>query len=262
MRVYSDSVAQYFYDFAYPIDSLGSHIGGILGGRAISVYFYDRLGGFRYWPSLEPYVYGQSVGAGFAWFQQVYATPELNPTRSPFWTAPYYDYASGYSMISLLVPVYVVDEFQGMMTADIVLSGTKQLLIDQRPTEHSFIIIVDLNGGIVSADDDAYTYLFCPDPLQPLCVNGTFQVYTYSSNTFSNTIGLADSRLGFASVLDRINTANISNLQTVTLRNHSHFISWSNLDDTSLPYIIVVITPTTDISEGKQFFDSLPSTQS
>jgi hypothetical protein len=183
-------------------------------------------------------------------FQELYTTPELNPNRLPYWTEPYYDIVSGYSMISLLVPVYFEDEWQGMVAADIVLSRTKQLLVDQRPTANSFIIAVDNKGGIVSAEDDAYTYLFCPDPLQPLCVNGTFQVLAYSTAALSDTIGLGNSRLGFASVLDLINTPNITNLQTVNVRNLTHLISWNSLDDTSLPYIIVVITPMTDITQG------------
>jgi hypothetical protein len=167
------------------------------------------------------------------------------------WFDRYYDAVSGYSMISVLVPVYIDDDWQGAMCADIILSQTQALLAAQRPTANSHIFAIAPNGGIVSAESAAYDYIFCPDSLQPLCNGTTFEILEYSTTTdVLNSIGLADSHLGFSQILTLINTPNMTNLQTITLRGLPHYVSWSSVNDQSLPYIVVVVTPTTDIEYG------------
>jgi hypothetical protein len=62
-----------------------------LDGAAIAVYWNDKSGGFRYWPSTQPETYGDIVGDGCQWHPILYTAPALNPTRVPHWTEPYVD---------------------------------------------------------------------------------------------------------------------------------------------------------------------------
>jgi diguanylate cyclase (GGDEF)-like protein/PAS domain S-box-containing protein len=61
-------------------------------------------------------------------FYQI-ATPEQNPTRQPRWTPVYYDDIWKKWMTSLIIPVYINDEFIGVTGADYVLND----IVDNLP---------------------------------------------------------------------------------------------------------------------------------
>jgi diguanylate cyclase (GGDEF)-like protein/PAS domain S-box-containing protein len=61
-------------------------------------------------------------------FYQV-ATPEQNPTRQPHWTPVYYDDIWKKWMTSLIIPLYINDEFVGVTGSDYVLND----IIDNLP---------------------------------------------------------------------------------------------------------------------------------
>ena len=78
------------------------------------------------------------------------ATPEQNPARQPRWTPVYYDSIWKKWMTSLIIPVYIKDEFVGVTGSDYVLSD----ILDSLPTLvdsnfQSQMVLFDANGVVL-----------------------------------------------------------------------------------------------------------------
>jgi diguanylate cyclase (GGDEF)-like protein/PAS domain S-box-containing protein len=76
------------------------------------------------------------------------ATPEQNPARQPRWTPLYYDNIWKKWMTSLIIPVYVNDEFIGVTGTDFILQDILAMLPRQEG-RHSMIF--DSQGQILSS---------------------------------------------------------------------------------------------------------------
>lgn len=76
------------------------------------------------------------------------ATPEQNPARQPRWTPLYYDNIWKKWMTSLIIPVYVNDEFIGVTGTDFILDDILAMLPRQEG-RHSMIF--DSQGHIISS---------------------------------------------------------------------------------------------------------------
>ncbi len=60
-------------------------------------------------------------------------TPELNPTGQPIWTPVYYDDSQGKWMTSLVVPVYIANEFRGVTGFDFLIEELQSLIKELLP---------------------------------------------------------------------------------------------------------------------------------
>ncbi|MGI5308766.1 bifunctional diguanylate cyclase/phosphodiesterase [Rheinheimera sp. WS51] len=83
------------------------------------------------------------------YFYQI-ATPELNPQRLPKWTELYFDSMFNQWVISLIIPVYIEDEFIGVTGTDIFL---KNILDDlpsiQNKPAYAQVFLFDRKGQII-----------------------------------------------------------------------------------------------------------------
>ncbi|WP_111977344.1 bifunctional diguanylate cyclase/phosphodiesterase [Algibacillus agarilyticus] len=82
------------------------------------------------------------------------ATPSNNPERKPIWTPIYYDDIWQSWMTSLIIPVYVNDEFVGVTGSDYVLSKLPKVLnqwVDNQSQQFAFLF--DGVGNIITHPD-------------------------------------------------------------------------------------------------------------
>jgi two-component system NtrC family sensor kinase len=78
------------------------------------------------------------------------AGPEFNPARTTVWIAPYFDFAGKGMMVSLLAPVYHLNEYVGAVGTDVTLAFLDALLLTQ-PASLGRTMIVD-SAGFLLAD--------------------------------------------------------------------------------------------------------------
>lgn len=82
------------------------------------------------------------------------ATPEKNPARTPVWTPMYYDDVWQKWMTSLIVPVYVNEEFRGITGNDFILDDLFSRLM-QFVRLHDYVNVLLLNDkGELVADSE------------------------------------------------------------------------------------------------------------
>ncbi|MDZ7902486.1 MAG: diguanylate cyclase [Rheinheimera sp.] len=123
-------------------------------------YFISKDGFIR----IAPADWALEVPADHDFRQDVFysiATPEQNPARLPRWTPLYYDSIWQKWMTSLVIPVYVDDEFIGLTGTDLVLDdvfvnlrqlsqwepGRQAVLFDNRGN-----ILLDANNSLQNND--------------------------------------------------------------------------------------------------------------
>jgi len=71
----------------------------------------------------------RAVGSYFDYEIYTAGTPEKNPNRSPYWTAPYMDAAGSGAMVSHGAPVYLEGQFQGIVGTDLRLAVLEQFVL-------------------------------------------------------------------------------------------------------------------------------------
>ncbi len=76
-------------------------------------------------------------------------TPEKNPGRKPYWTAPYMDAAGSGAMVSLGAPLYVNDQFQGIVGTDLRLVTLEQF-IRSLPHQVGRLWILDEHNNLLA----------------------------------------------------------------------------------------------------------------
>lgn len=121
-------------------------------------------------------------------------TPEHNPQRQSYWTAPYDDAARAGTMITHGAPVYTGDKFHGIVATDVKLATLEQFLVDL-PREVGRLLIIDDMGTVLAHSTDLSSDAIskvsdvAPEvptdqtlfnglekPGNPLMVNGNFMV--------------------------------------------------------------------------------------
>jgi PAS domain S-box-containing protein len=87
-----------------------------------------------------------------AWFSyEIFSagTPEKNPQRAPYWTAPYLDAGGTGAMVSHGAPVYVDDKFFGVVGTDVSLVTLEQFLLSL-PREVGRLLILNDKGTVLA----------------------------------------------------------------------------------------------------------------
>ena len=82
------------------------------------------------------------------------AGPQRNPERAQVWTAPYLDFGGKGMMVSLLAPVYLAQEFVGVVGTDVTLAMLDTVL-QQRPLRLGRALVVDQAGHLLADSQQA-----------------------------------------------------------------------------------------------------------
>ncbi len=77
------------------------------------------------------------------------ADPIHDPEREVRWTAPYYDSIWKHWMTSLITPIYINDEFIGIVGHDIILDDLYTKIFNKEYFENGYAFIFDSNNNII-----------------------------------------------------------------------------------------------------------------
>jgi len=111
--------------------------------NTIANYFIGKEGFLRYFPRIEMLTFFPSDlnPTQGIYFQP--AAPIANPERKTIWTPLYLDPAGQGWMISVIAPIYVKDEFFGVVGTDITLKNLATHHITQDKEKGSYSILLD-----------------------------------------------------------------------------------------------------------------------
>ena len=76
-------------------------------------------------------------------------SPERNPSRQNVWTQPYMDVTGGGLMVTLLAPVYLDNDYIGVVGTDITLKFLDKTLLDH-PLSIGRSFILDMNNNVIA----------------------------------------------------------------------------------------------------------------
>ena len=121
----------------------------------IAIYYMSPQGAGRYYPVVDlvdrlPPDFPTTAQPIFA-----LASPEEDPLREAIWSPPYVDYVTSQPIATVSIPVYVGDEFHGVISADLSLTRLIDHLNNLRPTNSGYSFLVDNSGQLVAAPPDA-----------------------------------------------------------------------------------------------------------
>lgn len=123
-----------------------------------AIYYISKLGYTVYYPNIR---LAENVPSDFDPTTQPFftiATPENNPDRQPRWTRPYQDPAGAGLILTLSIPVYDGNVFEGVASADIKISEISQIVSSIKLSETGIPLLVDKDGLILALTDAGYDY--------------------------------------------------------------------------------------------------------
>ncbi len=160
------------------------------------------------------------------------ATPVNNPERKPRWTKPYYDSIWKHWMTSLITPVYIGDEFIGIVGHDIILDDIYESVKSKKYYNSGYAYLFDSKGNII----------LHPDYLDRLMKTGEM-------GTLLNTKDLSQE---FDRIINRIISSetdkNELNLLTYELNDEAYYSFYNKLD--LLDWYFAIEVPEKEVSKS------------
>ena len=120
----------------------------------VGIYYQGTQLTFRYYPvrnlpELE-IENGAAEAAQSARVEDLPVAPKNNPDRKTVWMPPYIDDAGQGLLVSANTPIYYGDAFQGFIGIDVSLSRLVERLNTVKPTEGSFVFLMDTDGKLIA----------------------------------------------------------------------------------------------------------------
>ena len=120
----------------------------------VGIYFQSSQLTFRYYPVRDlpelEIENGAAEAAQSARVEDLPVAPNNNPKRETVWMPPYIDDAGQGLLVSADTPIYYGDEFQGFIGIDVSLSRLVERLNTVKPTEGSFVFLMDADGRLIA----------------------------------------------------------------------------------------------------------------
>lgn len=130
---------------------------------AVAIYYISTQSFLRYYPVVnlsEKLIRVTDWRTGGIYIKVM---PGQNPERKTVWFSPYLDEAGQGLLVTASSPVYDGDAFLGSISVDVSLNRLVDRLTTIRPTAGGYAFLVDANGQLVAAPNQAYTALFGAD---------------------------------------------------------------------------------------------------
>jgi diguanylate cyclase (GGDEF)-like protein len=192
--------------------------------NTIANYFIGKEGFLRYFPRIEmlkffPFDLNPTQGV---YFQP--AAPIANPERKTIWTPLYLDPAGQGLMISLIAPIYVKDEFLGVVGTDVTLKNLVTNHITQDIEKGSYSILLD--------------HAFKPIAMPEMAMMDIYKKYIdQSDDIISSSLLNYDSN--FKAVFNKIKN-NTTGFEKVSFDDKTLYISFVKIAKLDWIYINVV----------------------
>ena len=207
---------------------------------AIAIYYQETSMVFRYYPLIG--VVDQLAGSpGLAPENARYlvekspAAPLNDPDRRTVWDPPYVDNAGQGLLITVNTPVYINNEFQGVVSIDLSLERLVTQLQTIQPTPGSYAFIVDGNGRLVAAAVNGIPRLVA-------------QLEEPGANQLTDLLGvsLADSADANLAAVIQPMWQGQSGLAETTIGGEAVFLAYAPMPN--LGWSLGVVTPLTELT--------------
>ncbi len=122
----------------------------------LAVYYIDTRGVVRYYPNVE---LASLLPPDFDATKRPYyeiTAPLFNPQRVTRWAIPYVDAAGGGLVVTVAEPVYIGNEFRGVVAADVQLSTITERISSIRVGQTGYAFMLDDSGRIISMPSAGY----------------------------------------------------------------------------------------------------------
>lgn len=116
------------------------------------IYFISKNNVMSIAPSTEISVFGYNHNFEEDIYYKL-ATPTMNPEKKVLWTEPYYDWLGEGWTITCTLPVYVANEFMGVVAADFPLNKLNATIEDFTLLESGFAFLIDQQGNVIYHPD-------------------------------------------------------------------------------------------------------------
>ncbi|HXD10280.1 MAG TPA: cache domain-containing protein, partial [Anaerolineales bacterium] len=123
----------------------------------LAIYYIDPKAIVRYYPNIK---LATVLPPDFDATERPYykiTSPLFNPKRLTRWTIPYVDATGGGLVVTAASPVYIQDEFNGVMAADIQLSRITEQISSLKIGQTGYAFMIDDAGRIISMPPAGYT---------------------------------------------------------------------------------------------------------
>jgi signal transduction histidine kinase len=136
----------------------------IAGNKNIAaIYIIDNKGATaRYYPNVGGGGLANLAPPDYDPKEDIYykpVSPKEDPEKKILWSVLYDDRAGLGSMITVMSPIYVKDQFWGMTGIDVFLSDISKTISEYKPIEGSYALLLDKEGNTIAFPDKAYADL-------------------------------------------------------------------------------------------------------
>ena len=208
----------------------------------VGIYFQSSQLTFRYYPvrnlpELE-IENGAAEAAQSARVEDLPVSPGNNPERKTIWMPPYIDDAGQGLLVSADTPIYYGDEFQGFIGIDVSLSRLVERLNTVKPTEGSFVFLMDPDGRLIAIS---------PEDAQHLASRALTQQETSPGGLLELTLKDINPKLA-----DAINPTLLSQSGTldIDINGQPAFVTSAPLPD--LNWSLSIVVPLNDVTAKSQ----------
>lgn len=122
----------------------------------LAIYYIDTRGVVRYYPNVE---LASLLPPDFDATKRPYyeiTAPLFNPQRVTRWAIPYVDAAGGGLVVTVAAPVYIRNEFRGVVAADVQLSTITERIFAIKVGQTGYAFMLDDSGRIISMPPAGY----------------------------------------------------------------------------------------------------------
>ncbi|MBI1295413.1 GAF domain-containing protein [bacterium] len=216
----------------------------------IAIYFMDPNGATRYYPRVDVanIIDHELIVTEHDFFRL--ATPTENPERKSVWTRPYMDYIGKGPIVTAATPVYVGDEFIGVISVDVSLTRLIERLNQLTPTPRSYALIVDSEGRLVAAPPAALDDLLSKETVRLIAQLSGGERET--AHVIEFTMGLPLRQVGneaFQQTLANMRSG-ASGLSQFELADRDVFLSYVPLPE--IGWSLAVVAPIAEITAQSQ----------
>ncbi len=163
------------------------------------LYYINTAGATTYYPNIN---LAQNVQPDFDPRKEFFFTiadPQNDPTHEPKWTDVYLDPAGQGLIVTLSIPLYKNNVFQGVMAADVQLAKISERIANIKPGNTGYAFLVDSTGHILAMPEQGYKlYEIEPEvinandsPRLSILVKGPFDLQEATSRIINGEINLA-----------------------------------------------------------------------
>ncbi len=128
---------------------ISTDTGSPFEGQTVAVYFRSPSGVTRYFPKID--LAGKVPPEITAGARSAFDTvgPDKNPQHATIWTPPYTDAAGQGQLVTAYTPVYINDEYRGVIGVDLSLADLLASADSIHVTPNSIAFVIDKTGRLL-----------------------------------------------------------------------------------------------------------------